>query len=344
MRDPERDIDIDDLPDSTDAERQDHRRRRRRALIALGVAAAIVLSVLAVIGGYLFSLQRSFYSTSVQVALPSSSQSAGTGENYLLLGSDKRNPEQAAAEKVSGQRSDVMMLVHVDAARRAVYVASFPRDLYVPIPGHGTDRINSALAYGGVPLAVTTVEGYVGVRIDHVALIDFEGIQNLVDTVGGVDVQVDQTFDGDGVHFQQGTQHMDGATALTFVRQRKQLADGDFARNRHEQALLSALADRIISADTLRDPRRVQDLVTATAPFMTVDDGLTPGALASLGFGLRDVRSSDIHDLAVPHGDPTTAPGGASVVATDEAAMDEFRTAVREDDLGTYYSRHAGGS
>src|SRR5690606_27957882 len=104
----------------------------------------------------------------------------GSGRNFLLLGSDKRSEEDAASQGVSGQRSDVMMLVHVADDDSSVYITSFPRDLYVEIPGHGKGRINAALAYGGVGLAVTTVENYVGVPIDHVALIDFDGIEQLV--------------------------------------------------------------------------------------------------------------------------------------------------------------------
>lgn len=335
---------LDEFPDATETERAERPRRRRRALVALGIVGALVLAAGLVVGGYLYTLQRSFYSKSVQVDLAASSQSAGAGENYLLLGSDRRSPEEAEAAQVHGQRSDVMMLVHVSEDRRQVHVVSFPRDLYVTIPGHGTDRINAALALGGVPLAVTTVEDYVGTRIDHVALIDFEGIEGLVDALGGVDVQVDQDFEADGTRFTEGTQHMDGPTALTFVRARKQLPDGDFGRNRHQQALLAALADRIISADTLSDPLKVRDLVDTAAPFMTVDDRLTPPSMASLALGLRSVRSSDIHYLSVPHGGPTTTEGGASVVATDEAAMDELRTALKDDTMEEYYASHAGTS
>ncbi|SLM88067.1 LCP family protein [Brachybacterium nesterenkovii] len=318
------------------------RRRRRRILIALGVVGALVLAGCAVVGGYLYTLQDSFYSKSTQVALPESTHADGEGENYLLLGSDKRDPDSAEAQTVKGQRSDVMMLVHVNADRTQAYVISFPRDLYVDIPGHGRNRINSALAFGGIPLAVTTVEDYTGARIDDAALIDFDGVEGLVDALGGVDVQVDQSFEGDGVQFTQGTQHMDGATALTFVRQRKQLEDGDFARNRHQQALLAAIAAKIISADTLSNPIAIRELVDTTAPFMTVDEGLTPSAIASTAYDLRSLRSSDIRYLSVPHAGPMTTDGGASVVGTDEAGMDELRTALQEDDMEGYYSSHSG--
>lgn len=329
-------------PGAPDGTHRPPRRRRRRGLIALIVVAALVLGVAAVVGGYLYSLQHSLYSKSSQIPLATSTLAHGGGENYLLLGSDKRDPEEASAAKVYGQRSDVMMLVHVAADHKSAYVISFPRDLYIDIPGHGKNRINAALAQGGVPLAVSAVSAYTGVPIDHAALIDFEGIQGLVDELGGVEVRVDRTFDADGIHFSSGLQKMDGRTALVYVRQRKQLPDGDFGRNRHQQALLAALADKIISADTLSNPLKIKSLVDTAAPYLTIDDGLTPSRLVSLGLGLRDLRSSDISYLSVPHGGPTTTSGGASVVATDEKGMAALRTALKNDDMATYYSAHAG--
>lgn len=331
-----------ELFDDDQHDEHEHRpRHRRRGLIALVVVGALVLAVGLIAGGYLFSLRQSFYSKSTHVALDEKRPEAAAGTNYLLLGSDKRDPDSEEARTVTGQRSDVMMLVHVSADRTSAYVVSFPRDLYVPIPGHGSDRINAALAYGGVPLAVSTVQDYTGVPIDHVALIDFDGIQGLVDALGGVDVRVDQSFTGDGVEFTAGYQHMDGATALTFVRQRKQLADGDFARNRHQQALLAAIAEKIISRKTLTDPLKIKQLVDTVSPYLTVDDGLTASQMVSLGSSMRQLRSNSIYYLSAPHAGPTTTSAGASVVGTDEPAMDLLRTALREDTMADYYAQQS---
>src|SRR5699024_229321 len=191
-------------------------RGRRAALIALGLVAVLVLGVGLVIGNYLNGLKNSYEKrTVVQITRDADhgerpEEIDGTGRNFLLLGSDKRSEEDAAAQGVSGERSDVMMLVHVSDDDESVYVTSFPRDLYVDIPGHGKDRINAALAFGGPGLAVSTVEDYTGVPVDHVALIDFDGIEGLVDTLGGVDVQVPLSFEADGHQFTEGTQTLDG--------------------------------------------------------------------------------------------------------------------------------------
>ena len=189
---------------------------------------------------------------------------------------------------------------------------------------------------------MATVEDYTGVPIDHVALIDFEGIEGLVDTLGGIDVQVPMDFEADGMQFTAGTQSMDGQEALVFVRQRKQFADGDFQRNRNQQAVLAGIADKLISADTLTDPRRLADTIESVSPFLTTDEDLTAGQMSKLGLSLRSVRGDDLHFLSVPHGGPTTTSGGASVVATDEEAMDVLREALRTDDMGSYYAQYAG--
>src|SRR5690625_5434879 len=83
---------------------------------------------------------------------------------------------------------------------------------------------------------------------------------------------------------------MDGEQALTFVRQRKQFADGDFQRNRNQQAVLQGIADKLISADTLTDPRKLRDTIDAVSPYLTTDDGLSSTAMVELGLSLRSVR------------------------------------------------------
>lgn len=338
-----------DLPaDWEDDDQPDpgQRRGRRIALIALGLAALLVLGLVIVVASYLHGLNSAYEKrTVVDISRgPSDGERPedGVGQNFLLLGSDKRSAEAAKAEGVSGQRSDVMMLVHVPDDGTEAYIMSFPRDLYVDVPGHGKDRINSALAYGGVGLAVTTVENFTGVPIDHVALIDFDGIEGLVDTLGGVDVAIPESFEAQGHQFTEGTQTLNGEEALAFVRERKQFSDGDFQRNRNQQAVLQGIADELISAETLSDPGKLADTIDSISPFLTTDDGLSATTMVELGLSLRSVRSADLHFLSVPHAGPTTTSGGASVVATDEEAMDVVREALRTDDMGTYYAQHAG--
>ena len=321
------------------------RRGRRAAIIGFGILGVLLLVVGVALGGYLFSLQNAYEKRDVvsigRGASDGSQPDDDPGTNILLLGSDRRSPEEAAASGVYGQRSDVMMLVNIPADGSEVYVMSFPRDLYVDIPGHGKDRINAALAFGGIPLTVNTVEDYTGVPIDNVALIDFEGIQGLVDSLGGVDVQVPVDFSANGKQFTTGTQHMDGETALVFARSRYQFADGDFQRNRNQQALLKGIIDKLIDRGTLSDPAALHSAVESISPFMTTDDGLTSGRIAELAWNSRSTRGSDMRFMSVPHGGPTTTSGGASVVATDEAGMELLRKALRDGTMDDYYAEYA---
>ncbi len=198
-----------------------------------------------------------------------------------------------------------MMLVHVSDDGQSVYIMSFPRDLYVDIPpGFGKDRINAALAFGGVSLAVTTVENYVGVPIDHVALIDFDGIQGLVDTLGGIDVEVPISFTAGDFEFTEGgTQHLNGEEALAFVRSRKQFSDGDFQRNRNQQLVLKAIAAELISRDTLTDPAKLRETVSSIAPLS--DDRRRPDADGDDRAGPVDARHPHLGHVLPGH--PPTA-------------------------------------
>ncbi|MDO5645291.1 MAG: LCP family protein [Dermabacter sp.] len=332
-----------DFAESDDQRAGDTKRSRRTLWLCLTAVLAPLLIAALAVGGYLWTLRDAYVKdvTFVDVTRTASDGDApaeGAGTNILLLGSDKRDPEAQAAEGVFGQRSDVMMLVHISADGQYAYVSSFPRDLYVEIPGHGQDRINAALAFGGVPLAVATVENYVGTEIDHVALVDFDGIEAIVDALGGIDVEIPETFEGDGVQFTEGIQHLNGAETLTFVRQRYQFAGGDFQRNANQRAVMKAIAQKIISGGTLLDPGKIVTLTGEISPHLTVDSALTPEKIVELGLASRDLRPSTIRYLSVPHGDPFMTSGGASVVGTDEEAMDAFREAIREDTMEDYVS------
>ena len=170
--------------------------------------------------------------------------------NILLLGSDSRGATTSVgAAGVSDQRSDTMMLVHIDADRKNVYVMSIMRDLWVPIPGNGTAKINAALAWGGTPLAIQTVEQLLGARIDHVAIIDFQGLKAMTDALGGVDVDSPVAFTtvkSPHYTFSQGLNHLDGDQALAFARERYAFATADYQRVADQQALLRGILNKLL--------------------------------------------------------------------------------------------------
>ncbi len=167
--------------------------------------------------------------------------------NIVLLGSDQRPYE-------AGHRTDTIMIVSLNPQARTVTLLSIPRDLYVYIPGWRVDRINVADARGGPELVEQTILYNLGIRIDHWVRVNFGGFVSAIDSLGGIDVQVTRYLHdkcGDRWYtFSAGTTvHMDGWTALCYVRMRK--ATGDFDRLRRQQEVVQAIFDRVVSLDGL---------------------------------------------------------------------------------------------
>jgi len=165
--------------------------------------------------------------------------------NILLLGSDQRPYE-------GGFRTDVILLVSINLDSQTINMVSFPRDLYVTMPGYYTDRINSAQYRGGFPLLASTLEYNFGVRPDYYGLINLFEFQQLIDTLGGITVNVGQTLtderSGYGYYtVNAGMVNMDGETALWYARSRK--TTSDFDRTRRHQELVVAMIRRLVSFD-----------------------------------------------------------------------------------------------
>ncbi len=176
--------------------------------------------------------------------------------NILLMGIDRRPGEAFIS------RTDSMMLISVDGQNEKASVLSIPRDLYVMIPGHGLDRINTAFVYGsvgnnpagGAAMAMSTVEYNLGVHIDHYVLVDFGAVTKTIDTLGGVDVYVpfeindptfpDMDYGYEPLYIPSGLQHMDGRTALKYARTRH--VDNDFGRAARQQQVIMAARDKAL--------------------------------------------------------------------------------------------------
>jgi polyisoprenyl-teichoic acid--peptidoglycan teichoic acid transferase len=152
----------------------------------------------------------------------------------LFLGSDAR-----PGEPVDGTRSDSIHLVAINPAKHRATVLGFPRDSWVDIPGHGTDKINSAMVYGGPELTVKTVESITGITIDYYALTSFPGFTEIVNGIGGLVVDVPFPMVGGGADFPNtGPQRLNGSQALSFARDRHSLPTGDFGRSENQGNLL----------------------------------------------------------------------------------------------------------
>lgn len=293
---------------------------------ALVAAAGLGFWVQSQLGGQIDHLQNAM---PVGNRPPPASADATT---ILLLGSDKR-----ADGSVAGQRSDTMMVIHIPADHSEIGVVSIPRDSWVQVPGHGPAKINAAYSWGGPALAVETVERLTGVRMDHVAVIDWEGFKRITDLLGGVEVTIPNTVkDGySGRTWQAGTQRMDGETALAYVRQRAGLPRGDFDRIERQQAFLRSLAGQTLSTSTFTNPTLLYDVLDAVTANLSVEEGWTTSQMRNLAWSLRSVRASDISFTVVPL-DRLGTEQGQSVVYLDRPTGEELWQAVREDRLGEW--------
>ncbi|MEU7797880.1 LCP family protein [Micromonospora arborensis] len=261
---------------------------------------------------------------------------AGKGAmNIMMLGSDSRDPDNE-----SGSRTDTIIVAHLPKDRSSAQLISIPRDTWVNVPKSATGRggkdakINASFAWGGVPLMVQTVEKFTGVRIDHVTIVDFGGFKEIVDALGGIEIDVEKGFTSNYAlssnrTFNKGRQKMDGATALDYARERHAFADGDFARIRHQQQVIKAILDKAASGGTLANPAKLNSFVKATADSVAVDKSLN---LLDLASEMRDLRSGNLTFLTCPTKGTDTI-GNESVVLPDKPKAAKVFEAVRNDNV-----------
>jgi LCP family protein required for cell wall assembly len=257
---------------------------------------------------------------------------AGTGTNFLLIGTDGRTATDRG-------RSDVIILVHVPADPTSVQMIHFPRDLFVSIPGHGKNKINAAYAFGGEPLLVQTLQNLLGVRIDHVARTDFDGFENMVDAVGGVRVYAEEGNDASGnggVAISKGWNELDGSQALGFVRERYELSLGDISRGRRQLALVKALLLEATSKQTLTNPVKIARFTDAATKNLTVDQNLSLADLKDYALELRGLRGGDIVFATAPYTGFGTDPVAGSIDIVDEPRMELLGEALRTDTMDEY--------
>jgi LCP family protein required for cell wall assembly len=314
----------------------------RIALVAL--AALALVAGLGLVTSYLWvrNVDEGLKRTDPFASIEGRPQKLAAGTlNILLLGTDSRDPN-SSADGPGKWRTDTIVLMHIPASHEQAYLISLPRDLWVHVPpspdgqnGNTMAKINAAFAWGGEPLMVQTVEQFTGVRIDHVALIDFGGFVQVTDAVGGVDMEVEQTITS--IHppyrtFTAGLNHFNGEEALDYIRQRYQFPDGDFTRIKHQQMYLKALLDKAVSLGTVTNIGNMKAFVTSVASAMTVDHDFS---LIDLGWQFRGLRSSDLVFMTSPVAG-TGDVDGQSVVLSDKEKASAMYDAVAKDTLGSW--------
>ncbi|MFF0719331.1 LCP family protein [Micromonospora sp. NPDC003816] len=322
-----------DGPEPTTAGRP-RRRWLRITLISVLVLVLVGAGGMVAAGFYLKSVESDIERVDAFDGVPAETRPevvATDALNILVLGSDSRDPESTG-----GSRTDTIILAHLPKDRSSAQLISIPRDTWVAVPrstegrGGRDAKINAAYAWGGVPLMVQTVEQFTKVRIDHVVMVDFAGFTEIIDALGGIEVNSEKQFTS--IHppfrtFQAGPQKMDGEAALDYSRQRKQFADGDFSRIRHQQQVIKAILDKATSGGLLTNPARLNSFLQATSGSLSMDRDLS---LFDMATENRNLRGRSLTFVTSPTRG-TGRVGSESVVFADDERVDTFYAAVRRD-------------
>ncbi len=234
--------------------------------------------------------------------------------NILLLGADRRPWDRQF-------RTDTIMLVTINNDLGRVNVTSFPRDLWLTLPGYGMGRINTAWTYGGYPLLRDTFKHNFGVVIDYYVLIEFSSFKKIVDDLGGLNVQVAEEVSdyraGYWITIPAGEVHMDADTVLWYVRTRK--TTSDIARNRRQQEVLYGIFERLLSLDVLR---RAPEFYNLYKDSVQTNLGLVD-TLKWLPFATQISQSRNIktYGLTYNHVYDWITPEGAMVLVPQQEPM-----------------------
>jgi LCP family protein required for cell wall assembly len=331
------------------------RKRRRNVLIVLssfivllGIGAGIAYAMIA---STYNEIQRVSIEQDLSLTRPEPVE-VEKGEiaplNILLLGSDSREATKpnTNAEDLNGFRSDAIMVAQISPDRKSIAIVSIMRDNWVEIQGVGQAKINAAFSYGGIPLAVNTVENFIGARIDHVAIIDFQSFKGLTDAVGGVEVNNSLAFTSynGNFPFAEGEITLDGEQALSFVRERYAFSDGDYQRARNQQAYLKGLMKKVLSSETLGDAGKVLATFDALKSYVILDDSLDLQKATSLGLDMRSVRSDDIIFFTSPTLGTGSSVDGQSIVLPNWIEIANMQTAFQNGTLYEYAATRGLGS
>ncbi|WP_461197757.1 LCP family glycopolymer transferase [Enterococcus sp. N249-2] len=222
-------------------------------LIIFGIVAVIVIGIVGVGAKLYMDLSSSIQKTYESVERDQDNEARETPLDLdkqepftvLLLGIDTGD-----LGRTDQGRSDALMVATVNPSDGQTTIVSIPRDTYVEIVGHGTeDKINHAYAFGGAAMSMDTVQKYLDIPVDHYVAMNMAGIKELVDAVGGVDVNNDLKFSKDDYTFDIGKIHLDGDEALSYTRMRYDDPTGDYGRQGRQRSVVAAVAKKALSLD-----------------------------------------------------------------------------------------------
>ncbi|WP_328871831.1 LCP family protein [Streptomyces sp. NBC_00287] len=289
--------------------------RRRIKWTAITVVTVLVVTT---IGTYFWADSK--LNREVDLGKVIERPEAGEGTNYLIVGSDSREGMSAEEKKklhtgsADGKRTDSMMILHT--GDNGPTLISLPRDSDVEIPTFvgsesgktypGTGRhvkLNAAYAEDGPELLVRTVEFNTGLHIDHYVEIGFAGFANIVDAVGGVEMEIPKGGIKDsksGADLKEGKQTLNGEEALAFVRTRYALAGSDLDRTKNQQKFLAALANQAATPSTVLNPFKLYPTMSAGLDTLIVDKEMGLFDLASMFWAMKGVTGGEGKSMNMP--------------------------------------------
>jgi LCP family protein required for cell wall assembly len=328
--------------------------------VAIVVLAAVSIAAL-LVAGTVWWLDRSVERTSVDGLGPDGTTAGGTGDEggtdggeedevdpraltVLVLGSDTRQVLSAEERRelgtgnAEGERTEVIALTRLDPTTDEIRVLSVPRDTLVERCDGSSGRVNAAFGIGeregigGLTCVVETLRDWLGVRIDHVAKVDFRGFVDIVDAVGGVELYIEEPMQDRraNLDLEAGCQRLDGADALAFVRARH--VDDDFGRMQRQQRFVEKLRDELEDQGVLSDLPGLLRVAEATARAVELDDTLSLTRIQQLVRQHRGTLRGDIDTRTVP-GEIEYIDGFAFVRADEQRAMELARWLVTGRDI-----------
>jgi len=274
--------------------------RPRRIFAILGLV--IVVVIVATVGTYLY-LNSKLVRADVLTDY-AGRPGVGAGQNWLITGSDSRQGLTRVQERqlatgrlsaISGHRSDTILVLHIPANGLPPVLVSIPRDSFVPIPGHGSSKINAAFALGGPQLLAQTVQNVTGLYINHYMGIGFGGFVDVVDAVGGVNMCLPGPMKDPkaGLNLKAGCQTLDGAQALGYVRTRN-FAVSDLQREQDQRLFMKALLSKMTSPSVMLNPFKALPAATGSASSLTVDQGANLYDLVKAAFALKGAKTTTV--------------------------------------------------
>ncbi len=254
------------------------------------IIATILIFSLSALGTYLLSMVGKLNNVGLNdsdLGIEKSKNTSSKIKNIVLFGIDQTEGDIG--------RSDAIIVATVDSLHKKLKLTSISRDSYVNIEGHGYDKLNHAYAYGQEELAIKTINQTFGLDITDYAKVNFNNLKDIIDTLGGIDITVEDSELGDlnGVISTSGRQHVNGTQALAYSRIRKN-SGGDDSRTERQSMLLTEIFNKVSTVGILKLPSMVNDILPH------VQTSLSTSEVLSLGTKILTSGMTDIEQLRFP--------------------------------------------